>query len=115
MTNFKHSLVAGAVAMFALCAAGTAMAQDIIHNQENANSPFASSVIVPPGYTTYYISGSGPAVANASAAQRLDRKLWRHRHPDPHHPGRSQGQDGQARASPLAMWCRRGSIWRRTP
>ena len=67
MTSFKHSLVAGALAMFALCAAGTAMAQDIIHNQENANSPFASAVIVPPGYTTYYISGSGPAVTNANA------------------------------------------------
>ena len=67
MTTFKHSLVAGAVAMFALSAAGTAMAQDIIHNQENGNSPFASAVIVPPGYTTYYISGSGPAVTNANA------------------------------------------------
>ena len=67
MTSFKYSLVAGTVAMFALCAAGNAMAQEIIHNQENANSPFASSVIVPPGYTTYYISGSGPTVIDPNA------------------------------------------------
>ena len=67
MDNFKHALAAGVAAMLILGAAGSAMAQDIIHNQENAESPFASSVIVPPGYTTYYISGSGPAVTNASA------------------------------------------------
>jgi enamine deaminase RidA (YjgF/YER057c/UK114 family) len=67
MNNFKHALAAGVTAMLILGAAGSAMAQDIIHNQENAESPFASSVIVPPGYTIYYISGSGPAVTNASA------------------------------------------------
>ena len=67
MSSFKNSLAAGAVVMVALCAAGNAMAQEIVHNQENANSPFASSVIVPPGYTTYYISGSGPTVIDPNA------------------------------------------------
>ncbi len=68
MTGFKQSLFAGTVAMVALCAlASGAMAQAITHNQEDANSPFASSVVVPPGYTTYYISGSGPTVTNPDA------------------------------------------------
>ena len=66
MTNLKNILAAGAVTLIAF-GAGGAMAQDIIHNQENANSPFASSVIVPPGYTTYYISGSGPSVIDPNA------------------------------------------------
>jgi enamine deaminase RidA (YjgF/YER057c/UK114 family) len=65
MNNFKHALAA--TAMLVLGAADSAMAQDILHNQENTESPFASAVIVPPGYTTYYISGSGPAVTNANA------------------------------------------------
>jgi enamine deaminase RidA (YjgF/YER057c/UK114 family) len=65
MNNFKHALAA--TAMLVLGAAGGAMAQDILHNQENTESPFASAVIVPPGYTTYYISGSGPTVTNANA------------------------------------------------
>lgn len=46
-----------------ICAAlvgfvGAALALDAIHNQENPKAPYASSVVVPPGYTTYYISGS---------------------------------------------------------
>lgn len=65
MTDFKNALAAGLV--LALCTASGAMAQAVIHNQEDANSPFAGSVIVPPGYTTYYISGSGPTVTNANA------------------------------------------------
>ena len=57
------------LAAFALAALPRAAlaADTVIHNQEAANSPFASSVVVPPGYTTYYISGSGPLVADASA------------------------------------------------
>lgn len=70
MNLVKNALIAGTVAAVALCAfAGGAMAQDITHNQEDANSPFASTVVVPPGYTTYYISGSGPTVTNADAAK----------------------------------------------
>lgn len=65
MTRFKNTLIAGTV--LALCTATGAMAQAVTHNQEDANSPFASAVIVPPGYTTYYISGSGPTVTNANA------------------------------------------------
>jgi enamine deaminase RidA (YjgF/YER057c/UK114 family) len=49
--------------------------QAVTHNQESATSPFASSVVVPPGYATYYISGSGPLVADpnapAGSVQRL--------------------------------------------
>jgi len=40
-----------------LCASG-ANAADVVHNQENAKSPIASSTMVPPGYNTFYISGS---------------------------------------------------------
>src|SRR6185437_5927179 len=70
MNLVKNALIAGTIAAVALCAiAGGAMAQDITHNQENANSPFASTVVVPPGYTTYYVSGSGPTVTNANAAK----------------------------------------------
>ncbi len=65
MPRFKNALIAGTV--LALCTASGAMAQAVTHNQEDANSPFAGSVIVPPGYTTYYISGSGPTVTNANA------------------------------------------------
>lgn len=65
MTPFKNALAAGTVLV--LCMASGAMAQAVIHNQDDANSPFAGSVIVPPGYTTYYISGSGPTVTNSSA------------------------------------------------
>jgi enamine deaminase RidA (YjgF/YER057c/UK114 family) len=65
MTRLKSVLVAGTV--LALCTASGAMGQTVTHNQENANSPFASAVIVPPGFTTYYISGSGPTVINTNA------------------------------------------------
>ena len=65
--NRKH-LIAASFSLFALCAMGPgALAAGVVHNQEDANSPFASSVIVPPGYTTYYISGSGPLVVNPNA------------------------------------------------
>jgi enamine deaminase RidA (YjgF/YER057c/UK114 family) len=40
-------------------AASGAIAQQVMHNnQDNPKSPFASSVMVPAGYDTYYISGS---------------------------------------------------------
>jgi enamine deaminase RidA (YjgF/YER057c/UK114 family) len=65
-----------ALAAFAFAAlSSTAFADDVIHNQETANSPFASSVVVPPGYTTYYISGSGPLVADASAPEGSVQRL----------------------------------------
>jgi 2-iminobutanoate/2-iminopropanoate deaminase len=35
-----------------------AYAADVMHNQENAKAPFASSVMVPAGYDTYYVSGA---------------------------------------------------------
>jgi enamine deaminase RidA (YjgF/YER057c/UK114 family) len=38
--------------------ASGANATDVVHNQENAKSPIASSTMVPPGYNTFYISGS---------------------------------------------------------
>ena len=45
-------------------AATGAMAQNVMHNQENAKAPFASSVMVPAGYDTYYISGAAGKGAN---------------------------------------------------
>ena len=61
---------------FALCLlAAPAGAQSVTRLQGNATSPIASAVTVPPGYTTYYISGSGPLVADpnapAGSVQRL--------------------------------------------
>jgi 2-iminobutanoate/2-iminopropanoate deaminase len=45
-----------------------ATAADVSHSQENAKAPYASSVAVPPGYTTYYISGS-PGRGNDTVEQ----------------------------------------------
>ena len=39
----------------------------VMHNQENAKAPYASSVMVPAGYDTYYISGSAAAGADTAA------------------------------------------------
>ena len=41
-----------------------ALAADVMHNQENAKAPFASSVMVPAGYDTYYVSGAAGKGAN---------------------------------------------------
>ena len=71
MKALTLSLVAFAVAALS----SAAFAADVVHNQEAANSPFASSVVVPPGYTTYYISGSGPLVADASAPEGSVQRL----------------------------------------
>ncbi len=56
----KNYLKYGAMAALGLgLSISGAFAADVMHNQENAKAPFfASSVIVPPGYNTYYISGS---------------------------------------------------------
>ena len=48
-----------------------ANAADVMHNQENAKSPIASSTMVPPGYNTFYISGTtgkGADTAEQTAA-----------------------------------------------
>jgi enamine deaminase RidA (YjgF/YER057c/UK114 family) len=48
-----------------------ASAADVMHNQESAKAPFASSVMVPGGYNTFYISGStgkGADTAEQTAA-----------------------------------------------
>jgi len=44
-----------------------ALAADVMHNQENARAPFASSVYVPAGYDTYYVSGSAGKGADTAA------------------------------------------------
>ena len=56
----------------ALCAlAAPAGAQQVTRLQGNAASPIASAVTVPPGYTTYYISGTpaGPMNPNIPDGQ----------------------------------------------
>ena len=69
---------ASVVVALALCVlASAAIAADIVHNQDNAKAPYASSVIVPPGYTTYYISGSpghGADTATQTAATLANLK-----------------------------------------
>ena len=55
----------GAFAVLGLgLVASGALAADVMHNQENAKAPFASSVMVPAGYDTYYVSGAAGKGAN---------------------------------------------------
>jgi len=49
--------------------ASNANAADVIRHQENARQPYASSIIVPPGYSTYYIAGGLASVADPNAQQ----------------------------------------------
>ena len=60
MNSLQKSIVGSAMPIIAFWAftAAAAMAADVVHNQENEKAPYASSVVVPPGYATYYISGS---------------------------------------------------------
>lgn len=51
----------------AFLAAAPAMAAPPVVHTGAAESPIASSVTVPPGYTTVYVSGMVPAVAHADA------------------------------------------------
>lgn len=63
------------VGFLASATAGHAADSAVLHRQENATSPFASSVYVPPGYGTYFVSGI-PGRAGDTAAQTkavLDR------------------------------------------
>jgi len=65
----RKSLKFAAFAAFGLGLVATgALAADVMHNgQDNARSPFASSVYVPAGYDTYYISGSAGKGADTAA------------------------------------------------
>lgn len=56
--NVKTIAIASAIAVFGL--ASTAQAQQINRIVASPRAPFASVVAVPPGYTTYYVSGSLP-------------------------------------------------------
>lgn len=51
----------------ALLLSTAAQAQEVERLAGAPTSPLATAVTVPPGYTTYYISGATAAVANASA------------------------------------------------
>lgn len=68
------------IGLLASTAAGFAGDGAVLHRQENAASPFASSVYVPPGYGTYFISGipgrSGDTPAQTSAVlDQLKKQL----------------------------------------
>jgi 2-iminobutanoate/2-iminopropanoate deaminase len=58
-----------------------AVAQEVMHNQQGMDkAPFASSVMVPPGYNTYYISGTAgrgddTAAQTADALDRLKEQM----------------------------------------
>ena len=54
-------------ALAALLLAPAAHAQEVQRLPGNPASPLVPAVTVPPGYTTYYISGATAAVANAGA------------------------------------------------
>ena len=65
-THALNTVLAGAIAAL-LC--GTASAQDITRVYgPNAASPIASATAVPPGYTTYYLSGALPTPVKPAAA-----------------------------------------------
>ena len=57
----------GAIALSASLLAASAQAQEIERLNAAPASPLATAVTVPPGYTTYYISGVVAAVVNPSA------------------------------------------------
>lgn len=59
------------LSLFTLClAAAPAAAAEIVHTpMANPNVPIAASVTVPPGYTTYYISGALADPADPKAAE----------------------------------------------
>jgi enamine deaminase RidA (YjgF/YER057c/UK114 family) len=70
MTVLQKFVTCGSIAAFAFCGfVSAATAQDVgrFAGGGNPNSPINQAVIVPPGYTTYYISGTpaGPADPNA--------------------------------------------------
>ena len=56
------------IGFLASTVAGYAADGAVEHRQENAASPFASSVYVPPGYGTYFVSGI-PGRAGDTSAQ----------------------------------------------
>jgi 2-iminobutanoate/2-iminopropanoate deaminase len=67
--TMRKSLKFAAFAALGLGLVATgALAADVMHNgQDNPRSPFASSVYVPAGYDTYYISGSAGKGADTAA------------------------------------------------
>jgi len=72
MTNARKFAFLAATALAACALAAPAGAQSISRlPSPNANSPIVSAVTVPPGYTTYYISGtpSGPMNPNVPEGQ----------------------------------------------
>ncbi len=50
-----------------LFVSGAIAADMVVHNQANAKAPYASSVKVPAGYDTYYVSGSTGEGGNTAA------------------------------------------------
>ena len=73
----RKSLKIAAIAAGALGLVATgAIAQQVMHNQQGMEkAPFASSVMVPAGYDTYYISGAAGKGANTEeqAAATLEQ------------------------------------------
>jgi enamine deaminase RidA (YjgF/YER057c/UK114 family) len=64
--RFASSVIALA-ALAAMFAASAAQAQEVERMAGNPASPLVPAVTVPPGYTTYYISGATAAVVKADA------------------------------------------------
>ena len=62
----RKSLKIAAIAAAGLGLVATgAIAQQVVHNQQGMDkAPFASSVMVPAGYDTYYVSGAAGKGAN---------------------------------------------------
>lgn len=56
-----------ALAVTALLFSSAAQAQEVERLIGTSTSPISAAVTVPPGYTTYYLSGATAAVANANA------------------------------------------------
>lgn len=68
------------IGFLASTVAGYAADGAVEHRQENAASPFASSVYVPPGYGTYFVSGipgrvGDTSVQTAAVLDQLKKQL----------------------------------------
>ncbi len=71
MTRIKAGIVGvlGAACLIAASAQSYAASSEIERAAGNPKAPFVPMVAVPPGFTTYYVSGIVPAVQDAKAAK----------------------------------------------
>jgi enamine deaminase RidA (YjgF/YER057c/UK114 family) len=76
MNLLQKTVLYGSAAMFALYGlASTANAADVSRLAGSPRSPIAEAVTVPPGYTTYYISGTPASPADPSLPRTDPKRM----------------------------------------